>query len=136
MKAKPDKVYTVLVVDDDPDILLQHQVQLEGAGYKVITADGKHSAQAVLQGTRPDAVLLDLMMEEADGGFLLARQIKQQDASIPVVLVSAVAGRTGLDFSTADAQERSWAKVDAILAKPVRMEQLQRELNRLLADAR
>jgi len=132
MKDKQEKVYTVLVVDDDPDILLQHQMQLEGAGYKVITADGKLSAQSILQQTRPDAVLLDLMMEEADGGFVLAHQIKQQDASIPIVLVSAVTSRTGLDFSTADSQERSWVKVDAILAKPVRMEQLKRELNRLL----
>jgi two-component system, OmpR family, KDP operon response regulator KdpE len=135
MKDKQEKVYTVLVVDDDPDILLQHQMQLEGAGYKVITADGKMSAQEILQQTRPDAVLLDLMMEEADGGFILAHQIKQQDASIPVVLVSAVTSRTGLDFSTVDAQGRAWAKVDAILAKPVRMEQLKRELNRLLAKA-
>ena len=43
---------------------------------------------------------------------------------MPVILVTAVASETGLDFDAATAEERGWIKADAVLDKPVRFEQL------------
>ncbi len=122
----------ILLVDDDRDYLLTMQMQLQAAGYDVTTAEGVVDAKARLDEQKPDAAIIDLMMEETDGGFGLCFDIKQQDASIPVIMVSAVTSETGLDFDAGTEDERAWIKADAFLAKPVRFEQLQRELNRLL----
>lgn len=125
---------TILVVDDDVDFLTQQQLQLEAAGYKVLTAEGQIKANAILATTRPDLAIVDLMMENMDGGFTLCHEIKKKDASIPVILVTAVTSETGLEFDAATEEERSWVKADAMLAKPVRFEQLLREMERLLND--
>lgn len=126
---------TILVVDDDQDYLYQQELQLTAAGYTVLTADGQVAAREILATTRPDLVILDLMMDNPDGGFVLSYEIKKKDPKIPVILVSGVVGRTGLDFGSAAEEERAWVKADIILSKPVRMEQLQREITRLLAGA-
>ena len=125
---------TILLVDDDPDYLAQMRMQLEAAGFKVISADGLAAAKELLAKQKPDLALVDLMLEEMDGGFALCYHIKKIDKAIPVLLVTAVASETGLDFDAATDEERSWVKADALLAKPVRFEQLQREIKRLLNE--
>jgi two-component system, OmpR family, response regulator len=122
----------VLVVDDDEDFRHQLGLQLEAAGYAVIMAAGETAAEAVLAETRPDLAIVDLMMEHDDGGFVLSYRIKKRYPDLPVVMVTGVAHETGHDFATDTAAERAWIKADAVLAKPVRFEQLKRELSRLL----
>ena len=123
---------TILVVDDDVDFLEQMKTILTAAGYEVITAEGESPAMEILKARRPDIALVDLMMEHMDGGFSLCYHIKKQDPTIPVILVTAVTHETGLEFDASTDEERSWVKADAMLAKPVRFEQLERELERLL----
>lgn len=127
-----DRDRTVLVVDDDLDFRTQLKVQLEEAGYKVVEADGRQAALEAFDEHRPDAALVDLMMEHVDAGLTLCYEIKQRDASVPVVLVTGVESETGIAFDAATDEERRWVKADAVLAKPVRFEQLEREINRLL----
>ena len=122
----------ILLVDDDPDFLLSTQTLLKNAGYEVTTAEGVSEAKEKLGDWRPQAAVIDLMMEDVDGGFSLCHHIKGLDASIPVIMVTAVTSETGLDFAGAASGDHSWIKADALLAKPVRYEQLQRELDRLL----
>jgi CheY-like chemotaxis protein len=125
---------TILVVDDDADFLLQMKTGLLKAGFTVLTADGQSAAEAILKTQKPDLAILDLMMEQMDGGFALAYHIKKRNPRIPVILVTAVAHETGLEFDAATDEERSWVKADAFMAKPVRFEQLLREIARLLKD--
>ena len=47
-------------------------------------------------------------------------------------MVTGVAHETGIKFEPGKQQEGGWIKADAVLAKPIRFEQLQRELERLL----
>lgn len=128
-----DERKTILIVDDDPDFVLQQKLPLEAAGFDVVTAGGQAEADELLSHLRPDVALVDLMMEHADGGFALCYHIKKLDPSIGVILVTAVTRETGLEFDAATAEERSWVKADAMLPKPVRFEQLLREIRRLLA---
>ena len=125
---------TILVVDDDVDFLAQQQLMLEGAGYKVIAAPGQQQAEEILKDTRPDLAVVDLMMEHMDGGFALCYHIKKKDPTIPVILVTAVTSETGMEFDARTDEERSWVKADAMLTKPVRFEQLQAEMDRLLKE--
>jgi len=124
----------VLLVDDDPDFLLSTGTLLRSAGYTVTTAESVADAEGKLAEERPDVAIIDLMMEEFDGGFSLCHSIKKRDASIPVIMVTAVTSDTGLNFDESTGGDRSWIKADALLAKPVRFEQLQRELGRLLKE--
>jgi CheY-like chemotaxis protein len=123
---------TILVVDDDEDFLFQQKVQLEAAGYKVLTAGGSAEAKETLRANKPDMAVIDLMMEEMDAGFTLCREIKSKYPDCPVVICTGVTSETGMEFDAATDEERAWVKADALLDKPVRFEQLKRELDRLL----
>lgn len=123
---------TILLVDDDTDFLFQLQAEFTAAGYNVLTASNGKQALEVLAGARPDLCVVDLMMEKADMGFTLCYKIKKKDPSIPVIMVTSVTHETSIDFDATTQEERSWIKADALLDKPVRFEQLQREVTRLL----
>ncbi len=131
-KAQPESKRTILLVDDDTDFLFQLKAQFSAAGFNVISASSGKDAVALLADTRPDLCVVDLMMERADMGFTLCYKIKKKDPSIPVIMVTSVTHETGLDFDATTEEERSWIKADALLDKPVRFEQLQREVARLL----
>jgi CheY-like chemotaxis protein len=124
----------ILVVDDDVDLLEQMRVVLTAAGYEVILAEGRAAAEEAILKTKPDLAILDLMMEEKDSGFVLSHQIKKLYPDLPVILLTAVAGATGLSFASQSPDEQSWIKVNAIMDKPVRPEQLKAEMHRLLGD--
>lgn len=122
---------TVLLVDDDHDYLDQMALRFEHAGYEVVTAFNENEAQKILSKMKPDLAVIDLMMDQMDGGFTLAYTIKSMDENIPVILVTGVAAETGLAFERAGAGAKNWIKADAVLAKPVRFEQIISELERL-----
>jgi CheY-like chemotaxis protein len=84
---------------------------------------------------KPDLAILDLMMEEKDSGFVLSHQIKKLYPELPIILLTAVVGATGLSFAAQRSDEQSWIKVDKIMDKPVRPEQLKAEVSRLLGEA-
>ena len=125
---------TILVVDDDPDYLTQMEINLKKAGFNVITTDSQAKAEEILAETRPDLAIVDLMMEHPDDGFALSYHIKKKDEKIPVIIVSAVTSETGIEFDATTNEERSWVKAEAFLAKPVRFEQLLRQMNKLMKE--
>lgn len=125
----------VLLVDDDPDFVAQEKTLLELIGFEVQTAASAKEATLLLADAMPDLAIVDLMMEHPDAGFALCHHIKhkaQAGKDVPVILVSGVAAKTGLEFDAATEEERSWVKADAMLAKPLRFDQLRREISRLL----
>ena len=126
----------ILLVDDDEDFLFQHRIQLENAGFDVFAAATRLEAEALVEETRPDLAILDLMMEQHDDGFVLSHHLKRLMPGLPVILVTAVTAETGISFSPTTGAERAWVGADALLAKPIRFEQLKREVERLLRDRR
>jgi CheY-like chemotaxis protein len=123
---------TVLLVDDDPDFVLQQSMLLKAKGYSVVSADSVNDAMALLEKQRPDIAVIDLMMEFADSGFVLAHRMKQRYADLPVVMVTAVTSEAGVEFAAAIDNDKGWVKADAVLTKPVRGEQLIAEIERQL----
>jgi CheY-like chemotaxis protein len=87
----PENRLIVLVVDDDPDILLMVKTALESEGYAVLTAGSGHGAlQLLSKGLRPIVVLLDLMMPQMRGeDVVIAIRSDEHLAQIPVVAMSA-----------------------------------------------
>ena len=129
----PSKI--ILLVDDDIDFLNQQKLQLQGAGFHVITAESQADAEKLLADTRPDIAVLDLMLEHFDGGFGLCYRIKKLYPDVPVIIVTGVTSETHLSFDAATPEERRWIKADVLLPKPIRFEQLKREIDRLIKEA-
>jgi two-component system OmpR family response regulator len=92
---------TILVVDDDADFREQMQLQLTRAGFKVETAGGEREARTILGSHDVDAAVVDLMLENTDGGFSRCHYIKGRTPSMPVILVTGVTHETGLEFDAA-----------------------------------
>ena len=127
---------TILLVDDDLDFLLQQKTHLVAMGYEVVTAESAGEAETLLadENFTPDAAVLDLMMEYDDAGFVLCHHLKRRNPNTPVILCTAVASESSIVFDVSTDEERSWIKADVLLEKPVRFEQLQFELTRLLEE--
>jgi DNA-binding NtrC family response regulator len=78
----------ILIVDDDKNLLLLYRRELEAEGYEVISAvDGK-SAVERFRAERPDAVVLDVRMPEANGLDTM-NEILAVDRDAPVILHSS-----------------------------------------------
>ncbi len=122
----------ILIVDDDVDFLSQNKMLLSNEGFEVITAEGQTEAEKALQEITPDLVISDLMMENFDGGFWLSETVKKKNPNTPVIIVTSVTHELGLKFDTTTEDERSWIKADKLLNKPIRFEQLYKEIQKLL----
>jgi two-component system alkaline phosphatase synthesis response regulator PhoP len=122
----------ILVVDDDPDIIAQVSAVLGSEGYEILKAGGEVEAEEVLMTTRPDLVILDLMMEQADSGFVVAHNLKKIYPGTPVILLTAVTAAMRMSFDTQSPEAKSWLKMDRVMNKPIRPEQLKAEVRRLL----
>jgi len=120
---------TVLVADDDDDILRLLSRRLKHRGYHVVTAvDGDEALERVFDDL-PDAAILDGIMPGVEGHEICARmRADGRTAEIPVVLLTAKAG-------DADEREAADAGVDAYIAKPFRIEEIDTTLRGLLASA-
>ena len=83
----------VLLVDDDEEIRAMLDSTLTFSGFKISLADGALAALDAISSDSPDVVVLDVMMPMIDG-FELARLIRDRDAHIPIIFLSA---RDGVD---------------------------------------
>ena len=123
---------TILLVDDDADLLTGLVFQLKRLGFATVTAETQREGERLIDETSPDIAVFDLMLEHLDAGFTLCHRMKRKHPETPVILLTGVTAETGIEFETVTSDERSWVKADAMLAKPIRFEQLQREIARLL----
>lgn len=115
---------TVLVVDDEPDILLLHRLNLEAAGHRVVlAADGVTALERIAE-ERPDAVVLDVMMPVLDGWGVLER-LKGDASPPPVLVVSAKS-------SPSDIQRARDLGAGDYLTKPYDPDELLRRVDALL----
>jgi DNA-binding response OmpR family regulator len=82
----------ILVIDDEPDVLLLCRVNLEYEGHEVIeAASGGEGIELALRHT-PDLIVLDVMLPERDGFFVLRRlQQHRETSEVPVIFLTAKA---------------------------------------------
>jgi len=82
---------TIMVVDDDPDLVTLIRAILEQKEFNVLCAYDGPQALAGLEKQKPDLILLDIMMPKMDG-FEVLRRLKAapETSSIPVILLSAL----------------------------------------------
>jgi DNA-binding response OmpR family regulator len=120
---------SLVVADDDPDILRLLERRLSRRGYEVVVAaDGSAALEAVRR-TGPDAVVLDRLMPGMSGEEVCAAlKSDERTAAIPVVLLSAQA-------SEREIVEGFGVGADDYLTKPFDLDELDERLRRLVASA-
>jgi len=87
MQEKSERTNTILVIDDEPDVLRLLERILTPEGYRVIlAADGVYGMTLVNE-AKPDLVLLDIRMPGPDGYMTL--DTIRQSSNVPVIMVTA-----------------------------------------------
>lgn len=120
----------ILLVDDDLDLLEQNRLLIESKGYSVITANSGQEGWEVFKKSKPDACVVDLIMEEHDSGFILCYNIKKDPygKNIPVFILTSATYDTGFKFGATTSEEREWVKADALINKPVIIDEFVKKL--------
>lgn len=123
----------ILLIDNDIDFIEMNRAVLQHNGYAVSFAYNSQEGYELARLEHPDLIVLDLMMEQHDSGFTLAKRIKQDPAlrCIPIIMLTAVADRTGFRFS----QEKDgyWMKTDAFVDKPCPPKDLMAKIEEILS---
>jgi DNA-binding response OmpR family regulator len=95
---------TVLVVDDEPQIVRLVRAYLEEAGFRVVTASDGQEALYVARHEKPDLVVLDVLMPQMDGLEFTRRIRRERD--VPIIMLTARAEETdrivGLELGADD----------------------------------
>jgi DNA-binding response OmpR family regulator len=81
----------VLVVDDEADMLNVVRYALQKAGYQVVTCDNGRNVWAAIQESKPDLMILDVMLPGIDG-YSLGIKISQEESmkGIPIIVMTAL----------------------------------------------
>lgn len=90
LKTMPTHPYKILLVDDEPNIVLALQFLLEQKGYQIRTASNGEEALTQIQQERPNLVLLDVMMPRLNG-FDTAKKVRQDlgYSQLPIIFLTA-----------------------------------------------
>lgn len=107
---------TILVVDDEPDVVTFLTTLLQDNGYETVTASTGAEAMQRIREKRPDLVTLDITMPEKSGVGAY-RDIKTDPAlaSIPVVIVTGISD----EFQKFISGRKAVPPPDAYLSKPI-----------------
>jgi CheY-like chemotaxis protein len=128
-----DKKTRILLVDDDVDFIDLNKAVLENHGFDVVSAFSGREGLDKVRFEQPDLIVLDLMMEKHDTGFAFAKALKADPLykNIPILMLTAVSGTTGYDFS--QELDGYWMKTDDYASKPLLPEDLITRVKDLLA---
>ena len=108
-----DSKKTILTIDDDPDIRATLRIVLEAEGFSVGEASNGEEGLKAIERVKPDAILIDLMMESVDSGSTVAQKLKESGYEGPVYMLSSAGDTVRYNL---DARELGLA---GIFQKPI-----------------
>jgi len=132
MSKKPK----ILLVDNDVDFIDLNKAVLENNGFEVVVAYAGREVMDKVKFEQPDLIVLDLMMEKHDTGFAVAKALKADPVykNIPILMLTAVLGETGMDFD--QELDGYWMKTDEYANKPLTPEELINKISGLFARSK
>ena len=116
---------TILIVDDDPEIVESVKIALQSEGYTVFYARDGNQGLALAERENPDLIILDMMMPKRSGFLVLEKLRRTRRVPIRIIMVTANEGN----------RHKSYAEtlgVDDYIRKPFAMDRLLDSVNRLL----
>ena len=118
---------SILIVEDDPDMVTALTSVLDGTGAKVATAVDGNQALEQAERFHPDLIVLDAMLPKRSG-FLVLEKLKSKKKKGEKPYIIMITGNAGK-------RHQAWAEslgVDGYLNKPFRMERLLESMGKLL----
>ncbi len=115
---------TILLVDDDAEILGAMRTILENKGYRVLTASDGNRGMAMVERTAPDLVVVDMMMPRQSGFHVLQKLRGRPDGGPRVIMITANEG----------IRHRAYAEVLGVndyIRKPFALDRLLESVQRL-----
>lgn len=105
--------HLILVVDDDEDYLEAVRTILEANSYGMVEALSAEQGLRIYRETRPDFIIVDLMMEEVDAGTTLVKELRALGNTAPIYMLSSVGDTLNLntDFAALG--------LDGVFQKPI-----------------
>jgi len=122
MKSK----YHILVVDDEPNVLVTYRLILQQQGYEVSAALSSEEARKILADAEIDLLLCDLSLEKQENGFDVIDFARQKNEGIPAVLLTG--------YATQEANERAEQASIPMLFKPIDIKQLLQTISEMLRN--
>ena len=118
----------IMIVDDDPDVVEGCRLVLEREGHEVSSAGSRAEGMRILESFVPDLLILDVVMEQPDDGFAMAQQLRKQNFSAPILMLSSINKVTGMKYDRSEPM----TPVDAFEEKPISPSRLIEQVNLLL----
>ena len=115
---------TILVVDDDRELVEGLRAVLERQGYRVIQAHDGHQGKQAIYNQKPDLVILDMMMPRM-GGYPVLEHFRGKADAPPFLMITANEGSRHKAYA-------EWLGVIDYIRKPFAMERLLETVNRML----
>jgi len=116
----------ILVVDDEPNVLITYRLILQQRGYEVSAAVSSEEARQVL-GEKPiDLLLCDLSLEKQENGFDVIEFARQRHPDMPAVLLTG--------YATPEANDRAQELGIPVLFKPIDINELLQTISALLKE--
>jgi len=122
----------ILIVDDDKDYGEALKIVLSNKGYSVHHALNVQDGRKSVEEDNPALIILDVMMDKHTDGFDLCNNLKNDEKykNIPILMVTAVTGKTGFKFSPETDGE--YLQADDYVAKPVPSSELPLRVKKLI----
>jgi CheY-like chemotaxis protein len=119
-------VRKILIVDDDPVVHMLYKRHLEKEGFELLMARNGIEALSVAAQSKPDLILMDVMMPAKDGLAAL-RELKQNESTrhVPVIVMTANVS----EYNTS-AKEAKIGGAESLLTKPLSPARLVAEVRR------
>jgi len=124
---------TILLVDDEPDLVMILKQNLQAEGYNIEVAYNGVEAIAKVKAKIPDAIVLDVMMPEKDG-YAVCSELKGDEKyeDIPIIMLTAVSDHvSSTQYSHAHGMDM---EADDYLPKPASPEEVIESLQSLLDE--
>jgi DNA-binding response OmpR family regulator len=118
----------ILIIDDDPDITTAYSAFFQSKGFTVRSAYNSKKGRMEIESFQPDLIVLDVMMEQPDEGFVFAQQLLDEKVKTPVIITSSIAN-AGMEIFDIDIPN-----VKSVLQKPVDLEKLSSLVEKLLLN--
>ena len=116
----------ILLIDDDQDILTAYSAFFKGQGYEIRTAINTTQGRKEIKDFSPDLMIVDVMMEQPDEGFVFAQQMLDEKVAIPIIITSSIAN-AGMEIFDIDIPN-----VRSVIQKPVDFEKLSVLVNKIV----
>jgi two-component system alkaline phosphatase synthesis response regulator PhoP len=126
----------ILMIDDDPDIVMATRIPLEASGYEFDVAYNSKEGLKKVKEVNPDLIILDVMMESATEGFHVSLKLRDRSPdseyaayrNIPILMLTAVHTTTPLRFEP----DQDYLPVDAFVDKGTDPDELLAKIEELL----